>query len=328
MFLYNRINKKELRKKVAAEPFRRFTLSFYSYVHINEPEKLRDELYTYWDSLKVFGRIYIAHEGINAQLSVPEHFVMDFTNHLYKNPLFKDVPIKQAVEDNSKSFFALKMKVKPKIVADGLKDGAFDASDTGTRLDAVTFHNKIDEPGVVLVDIRNNYESEVGHFKNAICPDVKTFRESLPKILKEIEDKKDQNLMLYCTGGIRCEKASAYFKHHGFKNVYQLDGGIIQYAREMKRLGMESKFIGKNFVFDERMGERITPDVLSKCYSCDKPSDRQMNCDLLSCHTLIVQCEECSSKMKSFCSEKCFNEYTRLSSEPSTSANVRLEKVN
>ncbi len=311
MFLYNRVNKKELRKKVAAEPFQRTTLSFYRYVHIDEPEKLRDELYAYWDSLKVYGRIYIAHEGINAQMSIPEDSVTDFIDHLYANPLFKDVPIKQAIEDDSKSFFALKMKVKPKIVADGLKDTTFDASNTGTRLDAVTFHNKMEEPGVVLVDIRNNYESEVGHFKNAICPDVKTFRESLPKILKDIEDKKDQNLMLYCTGGIRCEKASAYFKHHGFKNVYQLDGGIIQYAREMKQLGMESKFIGKNFVFDERMGERITPDIIAKCHTCGNTSDRQVNCELLSCHTLIIQCEKCASEMKCFCSEKCSNEYNK-----------------
>ncbi len=247
MFLYNRVNKKELRKKVAAEPFRRITMSFYRYVHIDEPEKLRDELYAYWDSLKVYGRIYLAQEGINAQLSVPEHHVVDFINHLYKNPLFTDVPIKQAVEDDSKSFFALQMKVKAKIVADGLHDKTFDASNTGTRLDAVSFHNKMEEPETVLVDIRNNYESEVGHFKNAICPDVKTFRESLPKVLKEIEDKKDKNLMLYCTGGIRCEKASAYFKHHGFKNVYQLDGGIIQYAHEMKKIGNGIKIYWKEF---------------------------------------------------------------------------------
>ncbi len=311
MFLYNRVNKKELRKKVAAEPFRRITMSFYRYVHIDEPEKLRDELYAYWDSLKVYGRIYLAHEGINAQLSVPEHSVMDFTNYLYKNPLFKDVPIKQAVEDDSKSFFALKMKVKPKIVADGIRDNSFNPSDTGTRLDAVTFHKKIEDPNTLVVDMRNNYESEVGRFENAVCPDVKTFRELLPKALQELEDKKDKNLLLYCTGGIRCEKASAYLKHHGFKNVYQLDGGIIQYAREMERLGIKSKFIGKNFVFDERMGERITQDVIGKCHTCGNSSDRQVNCSLLSCHTLIIQCEKCAEKMKSFCSEKCFNEYTQ-----------------
>ncbi len=311
MFLYNRVNKKELRKKVAAEPFRRFTLSFYRYVYIPEPEKLRDELYKSWQSQNVYGRIYIAHEGINAQMNVPEHFVTEFINHLYKNPLFTDVPIKQAVEDDSKSFFALKIKVKSKIVADGLRDNTFDPGDTGKRLDALTFHTMSDEPGTVLVDMRNRYESEVGHFKNAICPDVKTFRESLPKMLKELEDKKVQNLLLYCTGGIRCEKASAYFKHHGFKNVYQLDGGIIQYAKEIEKLGIESKFIGKNFVFDERMGERITQDVLGNCYHCGGSSDRQVNCALDSCHTLFIQCEKCAEERKGCCSEKCFNEYIK-----------------
>jgi UPF0176 protein len=311
MFLYNRVNKKELRKKVAAEPFQRITLSFYRYVHIDEPEKLRDELYAHWHSLKVYGRIYIAREGINAQMGVPEHFVLDFINHLYRNPLLKDVPIKQAVEDDSKSFFALKIKVKSKIVSDGLRENVFDPSNTGQRLDAITFHNMTDEPGNVLVDMRNRYESEVGHFINAICPDVKTFRESLPKVLKQLENKKDKNLLLYCTGGIRCEKASAYFRHHGFQHVYQLDGGIIQYAREMERLGMESKFIGKNFVFDERMGERITPDVLGKCYCCGDSSDRQLNCALDSCHTLIIQCEKCAQEMKGCCSEKCFDKYIK-----------------
>jgi UPF0176 protein len=315
MFLYNRVNKQELRKQVAAEPFKRVTMSFYRYTHIENPEKTRDELFAHWSTLKVFGRIYLAHEGINAQLSVPEHSIKDFTNHLYQNPLFKDVPIKQAIEDDSKSFFALKMKVKSKIVADGLKEGSFDASNTGTRLDAVTFHHKMDNLDIVLVDMRNKYESEVGHFKNALRPDVKTFRESLPKILKDIGDKKDKELMLYCTGGIRCEKASAYFKHHGFKNVYQLDGGIIQYAHEMNRLGMESKFIGKNFVFDERLGERITPDILGKCYNCGGSSDRQVNCANLACHTLIIQCEKCASSMKSFCSEKCLTEYTNQSAK-------------
>lgn len=309
MFLYNRINKKELRKKIAAEPFKRITLSFYRYVYIAEPENLRDELYAFWQNMNVCGRIYIAHEGINAQLSIPEHFLIDFTNHLYKNPLFKNVPIKQAIEDSNKSFFALQMKVKRKIVADGLKENSFDTSNTGKRLDALTFHNMIDVPENIVVDMRNNYESEVGHFKNAICPNVKTFRESLPKVIKQLEAKKNNNILLYCTGGIRCEKASAWFKHNGFKNVYQLDGGIIQYAREMEKLGLESKFIGKNFVFDERMGERITPHVLGKCYSCSATSDRQVNCALDSCHTLIIQCEKCASQMKSFCSEKCFNEY-------------------
>jgi len=315
MFLYNRVNKKELRKKVAAETFKRITLSFYRYVRIDEPELLHDELYAYWQSQQVYGRIYIAHEGINAQMSVPEHFVMDFINHLYRNPLFKDVPLKQAVKDDSKSFFALKIKVKNKIVSDGLRENTFNPGDAGEPLDPFTFHQMLDEPGNIIVDMRNKYESEVGHFKNAIRPNVKTFRESLPKVLKQLEDKKDQNLLLYCTGGIRCEKASAYLKHQGFKNVFQLYGGIIQYAKEMEKLGMESKFIGKNFVFDERMGEQITTDVLGKCYRCGNSSDRQVNCALDSCHTLIIQCEKCAEEMKGCCSEKCFDEYIKSAKE-------------
>lgn len=308
MFLYNRVSKKELRKKVAAETFQRITISFYRYVHIDNPVVLRDELYAYWQSLNILGRIYVAHEGINAQMSVPEHNVTAFLKDLHGRSLFKNVPIKQAIEDRSNSFFALIIKVKRKVVADGLRDETFNPGNTGQRLDALTFHKMVDEPGTVVVDMRNNYESEVGHFVNAICPDVKTFRESLPKVVKELEDKKDKNLLLYCTGGIRCEKASAWLKHNGFKNVYQLDGGIIQYAREVKKQGLESKFIGKNFVFDERMGERITEDVISKCHRCGAISDRHVNCSNPPCHTLIIQCEKCANESKGYCSEKCADE--------------------
>jgi UPF0176 protein len=310
MFLHNRVNKKELRKKVAAESFRRTTISFYRYVRIDKPEELRNSLFAYWQSLNVLGRIYIAHEGINAQMSVPEHNVALFFEHLYKNPLFKDVPVKQAVEDSNHSFFALIIKVKKQIVADGLKDDVYDPANTGKRLDALSFHKMVDDPNVTIVDMRNRYESEVGHFENAICPDVKTFRESLPKVVKQLEDKKEKSLLLYCTGGIRCEKASAWFKHNGFKKVYQLDGGIIQYAHEMKALGLKSKFIGKNFVFDERMGERITPDVIGKCHSCGTASDHHVNCANLPCHTLIIQCEKCADQGNGYCSEKCRSEAT------------------
>ncbi len=306
-FLHNRVNKKELRKIVAAEPFRRITLSFYSYVHIENPNELRDKLFTYWNDIKVLGRIYIAHEGINAQMSIPEPNLQAFIKHLYKNPLFKDVPIKQAVENSSKSFFVLIVRVKKKIVADGLNDETFNPGNTGKRLVAMTFHKMVDEPTTVVVDMRNNYESEVGHFENAICPDVDTFKDSLPKVVEDLQDKKDKNILLYCTGGIRCEKASAWLKHNGFQNVFQLDGGIIQYAHEIKNQGLKSKFIGKNFVFDERMGERITEDVLGKCHSCGSASDHHVNCANLACHTLIIQCEKCASEMNGYCSDECYS---------------------
>jgi len=309
MFLYNRVSKKELRKKVAAEPFKRVTLSFYRYVNIENPVSFRDELFGYWQHLNILGRIYVAHEGINAQMSIPEHNFKAFEEHLQLNPYLANVPFKKAIEDDSRSFFALTMKVKKKIVADGLPDDAFDTENTGQRLDALTFHKMVDEPGTVVVDMRNKYESEVGRFYNAICPQVKTFREELPVVLDMLADKKDKNILLYCTGGVRCEKASAWLKHHGYEKVYQLDGGIIQYTHEIRQQGLESKFIGKNFVFDERMGERITGDVLSKCPTCGEACDRHVNCANPPCHTLIIQCEKCEEKSQGFCSEKCDAEY-------------------
>ncbi|HSY77295.1 MAG TPA: rhodanese-related sulfurtransferase [Bacteroidia bacterium] len=312
MFLHNRVNKKELRKKVAAETFKRITLSFYRYVYIENPVKLRDELFAYWQSLNVLGRIYIANEGINAQLSVPESNFKTFIENIHQNPLFAEVPFKYAIEDDNKSFFALIMKVKKKIVADGLKDNAFDTENTGQRLDALTFHKMVDEPNTVVVDMRNNYESEVGRFYNAICPDVKTFREELPKVLDILEDKRDKNILLYCTGGIRCEKASAWLKHNGYENVYQLDGGIIQYVHQIKKEGLQSKFIGKNFVFDERLSERVTQDVLSKCHCCGVVSERQINCSYEPCHTLHIQCEKCSEERKGCCSDECLDKYDQV----------------
>ncbi len=110
---------------------------------------------------------------------------------------------------------------------------------------------------------------------------------------------------MYCTGGIRCEKASAYFKHQGFKNVYQLEGGIINYAKQIQEEGLESKFIGKNFVFDHRLGERITDDIVSQCHQCGKPCDNHTNCENEGCHLLFIQCDECKAAMENCCSDEC-----------------------
>ena len=135
---------------------------------------------------------------------------------------------------------------------------------------------------------------------------METFRESLPIINEQLKDhKEDKNLVMYCTGGIRCEKASAYFKHHGFKNVYQLEGGIINYAKQIKEENLESKFIGKNFVFDHRLGERITDDIVSQCHQCGKPCDNHTNCENEGCHLLFIQCDECKAVMENCCSVEC-----------------------
>jgi UPF0176 protein len=303
--LHNKYGKTELKKKLAAETFRRVTLSFYRYVIIDDASALRDSLYKQWDAIGVLGRIYLAREGVNAQLSVPEHNFERFREELYADVRFRDVPFKIAVEDDGKSFYKLIVRVKQRIVADGLPNDAFDVTDVGKHLTAEQFNQELEKPDTIVVDMRNHYESEVGRFEGAICPDADTFREELPIVLDMLKGKEDEKVLLYCTGGIRCEKASAWLRHHGFKDVNQLYGGIIEYARQVKTTGMPSKFKGKNFVFDSRVGERITDDVISSCHQCDNPSDRHVNCANDECHLLFIQCEACAEKMKGCCTPEC-----------------------
>ena len=303
--LHNRVNRDELKQQMRESTEPRTTISFYKYHQIAEPATFRNELYLLLDNIGTKGRIYIATEGVNAQISVPTANVELFKQTLYAIPFLDGVRLNFAVADDGKSFIKLIVKVRPKIVADGLNDDTFDASDTGTHLDAEAFNRLTDDPNTILVDMRNHYESEVGYFENAICPPAETFRDELQIVEDMLEGKSDKNLVMYCTGGIRCEKASAWFKHKGFENVFQLDGGIIQYARQVKAQGLPNKFIGVNFVFDERLGERISDDVVSNCHQCGKPCDVHKNCANDACHLLFIQCDDCATKFSDCCSTKC-----------------------
>lgn len=305
MALYNRVNGKVLKEKMALQSTTRITISFYKYHHITDPKGFRNELYEGLNCLDVLGRIYVASEGINAQVSVPESQLEFFKKYLYSISFLNGIRLNTAVQDNGKSFFKLKILVRKKIVADALDDSTFDVTDTGIHVNAREFNELANNENTIIVDMRNHYESEVGHFQNAICPNVDTFREELQVVEDLMKDKKDKNLLMYCTGGIRCEKASAWMKHIGFKNVFQLDGGIIEYARQAKAQGIENKFIGKNFVFDERLGERITDDIIAVCHQCGKPCDDHTNCKNDGCHLLFIQCKDCSEKYNGCCSEAC-----------------------
>ncbi len=307
MLLQNRVNKKELKKRIQEEDVKRITVSFYRYVIIENTTELRDSLFVQWQSLNILGRIYVAREGINAQMSVPQENWNTFIEQLYSDVRFKDVPLKIAVEDNGKSFYKLTIKVRPKIVADGLNDDAFDVTNVGNHLTAKQFNQAMENPETIIVDMRNHYESEVGKFVGAITPDADTFREELPIVLDELKDKKDKKILMYCTGGVRCEKASAYLKHHGFTDVNQLHGGIIDYVRQIKAEGLPTKFIGKNFVFDERVGERITEDVIAECHQCGAPCDTHVNCANDDCHLLFIQCEKCATEMNGCCTPECMH---------------------
>lgn len=306
MQLYNTLSAKERETLIEQAGKERLTISFYQYAHVGNPSIFRNHLFLNWNELDVLGRIYVAHEGINAQLSVPAENFEAFKEHLDSISFLKDVRLNIAIEQDNKSFLKLKVKVRNKILADGLNDATFDVTNKGVHVNAKRFNELIEDPNTLLVDMRNHYESEIGHFKNAITPDVDTFRDSLDIIEKDLEEfKEDKNLVMYCTGGIRCEKASAYYKHKGFKHVFQLEGGIIEYARQAKDLNLENKFIGKNFVFDHRRGERISEDVIAHCHQCGKPCDNHVNCANEACHLLFIQCEACGAKMNDCCSDEC-----------------------
>ena len=306
MQLYNKLSAQERATLLEEAGTERLTLSFYKYARIENPQLFRDHLFLSWDPLEVLGRIYVAHEGINGQLSLPAPRFEEFKAHLDGIRFLEGVRLNIAIEQDLKSFLKLTIKVKEKIVADGLEDDTFDVTQKGTHVNALGFNHLLEDKKTICVDMRNHYESEIGHFQNAVTPDVDTFRESLPVIEKDLSEfKEDKNLLMYCTGGIRCEKASAYFKHKGFKNVYQLEGGIIEYARQVKNQDLENKFIGKNFVFDERRGERISDDIIAQCHQCGAACDTHVNCLNEACHLLFIQCESCSEKMNHCCSDAC-----------------------
>jgi len=303
------LSKEELKKRLEVESFQRRTISFYRYFYLDDPQTFRDEIYQAWDELNCFGRIYIAREGINAQMSVPVHQWDSFLNALEKREIFRNIPIKFAIEDNGKSFYKLTIKVRPKLVADGLKEHEYDVTNVGRHLEALEFHNLAAQPDTIVVDMRNHYESEVGHFVGALCPDADTFRDEIRMVEEELTANKNKKILLYCTGGIRCEKASAYLRHKGFTNVNQLYGGIIEYAQQIKKANIPSRFIGKNFVFDERLGERISDEIISHCHQCGSVCDTHTNCANNDCHLLFIQCSVCSQEYNGCCSNECKTVY-------------------
>lgn len=308
MQLWNTLNKEELEAKWREIGYKFVTISFYQYAKIPNPQLFRDHLFQQWSKIDVVGRTYVATEGINAQIAVPMIHLDQFRKELYEIDFLNNIRLNIAVDDAEAEFpfLKLKIKVRNKILADGLEDQSFDVTNKGKHLDAEEFNALTSDPNTILIDFRNHYESEVGHFKNAILPDVDTFRESLPYIEEEyLKGNEDKNLVMYCTGGIRCEKASAWFKHRGFKNVHQLEGGIIKYANDCKEKGIENKFIGKNFVFDERRGERISDDVIAVCHQCGSPADTHTNCANDACHLLFIQCDACKAKRENCCSDDC-----------------------
>lgn len=312
--LHNRISRKELKERIQNDTTARNTISFYCYFKIDEPKAFRDQLYKDFTALGVLGRIYLAHEGINAQISLPTENMDAFRTYLYAIEPLNGLRLNVAVDDDGKSFYVLDIKVRSKIVADGINDPDFDMANRGKYVNAEQFNQLTNDPTTVVIDMRNHYEFEVGHFEKAIEIPSDTFREQLPMAADMMSEDKEKNIIMYCTGGIRCEKASAYMLHKGFKNVFHLEGGIINYVNQVKEKGLDNKFHGKNFVFDQRLGERVTEEIISCCHQCGKPADTHVNCVNDACHLLFIQCDECKEKMEGTCSKEC-HEFIHLPEE-------------
>ena len=302
--LYNKKSKDMLIENLEAETFNRITCSFYNYIKINSPSDFRDKLYSLFYTLNIFGRIYVADEGINAQISVPSHNWAKFLKTISEISELSNIQIKKAISEGI-SFYKLVVKVKKEIVAYGIPKNKYNMKIIGKHLSTEQFNSAINKEQTTIIDMRNIYESEVGKFKNAEIPQVEKSKDLLPEVRKMLKGREHHQVLLYCTGGIRCEKASSFLINEGIENVKQLKGGIIQYAHDIKKNGVKSKFIGKNFVFDARLGERVSDDIISNCHICNKSSDIHRDCKNDACHILFIQCQECERDLNGCCSDKC-----------------------
>lgn len=277
-------------------------ISFYKYVNVDDPESLAKEHLEWCMQNGIKGKIYLAKEGINGSVFGDNEVTENYINHLRSYKIFEDVWFKETHTDEI-AFSKMHVRVKSEIVNSGLYDTSLDNSAPKlTPEQLLKFYE--DKKDFVIVDARNWYESKIGRFKNAITPHITHFRE-WPKVAESLQEYKDKTIVTYCTGGIRCEKASAYLREHGFKDVYQIDGGILNYIQQFPDTFWE----GGMFVFDDRkVVEPNTKEELkytSNCHFCGKPTAYHINCHNIDCDKIIVCCHDCKIENEYCCSDEC-----------------------
>ncbi|MFA0963024.1 rhodanese-related sulfurtransferase [Roseivirga sp. BDSF3-8] len=276
-------------------------LLYYCYAPIEDPEAFREEHHLYCLENELRGRIIVASEGLNGTVSGTREACEQYMKDVKSDPRFAHTDFKVEAHDRH-AFAKLHVRVKPEIVHSGL--GHLKPYEkTGTHLSPEEFKKLKDQQDVVVLDVRSNYEHNVGRFKNALTLNIENFRD-FPDKVKELEQYKDKKVLTYCTGGIKCEKASAYLLEQGFKDVYQLHGGIIKYGIEA---GGED-FEGKCYVFDNRLTvdvNSVNPTVISQCFVCGTKSDRMVNCANPVCNKHVAICEECGWELEGACSPEC-----------------------
>jgi len=280
------------------------TLLYYCYSRIEDAEQFASNHLQFCKSLNLVGRIIVADEGLNGTVSGTVESCKTYMDTLHADPRFAKIDFKiDNVEEPS--FIKMHCRYKAEIVHSGLRDPGIinPEKKTGIHLEPADFVKMKDDQDVVIVDVRSNYEHSIGRFKNAVTFDIENFRD-FPAMINELAQYKDKKIVTYCTGGIKCEKASALLLHEGFENVYQLHGGIIKYGKEA---GGED-FEGKCYVFDNRVAvdvNTVNPVVISTCRNCGAHTSKMINCANPECNEHFTQCDACGEKLEGACSEIC-----------------------
>ncbi len=284
---------------------------FYKFTEIDNPGDFVEEHLNFCTEVGLLGKILVAKEGINGSLSGSEDQINKYKEFLKSQSQFYDINFKEEI-GTFNPFKKMIIRQKKEIIR---MDQNLDLENRGEYIsprELMELYNSDEE--FIVLDTRNNYESEVGKFKNAITPNIETFRE-FPEALKALEDKKDKKIITYCTGGIRCEKATSYMIRNGFTNVYQLQDGIINFCQQFPNTLWE----GKCFVFDQRLLSHVDPETepITNCIHCNQTCDRYQNCKNPTCDDFIVLCEDCGKKFNGCCSDNCVSEYKAYTTKKS-----------
>ncbi len=294
-----------MKSSIGEAPFQ--ILLYYLYRTVERPETYATEHRVLCRELDLRGRVLIAGEGLNGTVSGTREATNRYMRLLKSDERTHGIEFKIDPAE-AHAFPRLSVKVREEVVTLSLGQEDFSPTDTtGKYLSPVEWRRMMDRDDVVVIDARNCYETEMGHFEGAVLPGVDNFRE-LPQWVRShrstLEGKK---ILTYCTGGIRCEKFSGYLLREGFENVFQLEGGIVGYGKDPEVQG--EKFAGKCYVFDERIGVEVNhtanAQVVSCCVHCGCPCDRYLNCEWSRCNAQFFCCEACHSEGLRYCSEVC-----------------------
>ncbi|MFS0728203.1 rhodanese-related sulfurtransferase [Paenibacillus sp. 1P07SE] len=288
-------------------------LLYYKYVHIEDHEVFAKEHLEYCKELGVKGRILVAEEGINGTLSGTVEQTDAYMAYMHAHPYFQDMVFK-IDEHDGHAFKKLFVRPKKELVTLRYETPLDPNVTSGKRLSPKEFYEQLQRDDVIVVDGRNDYEYDLGHFRNAIRPTVESFREFPEWIRNNLKDAKDKTILTYCTGGIRCEKLTGVLISEGFSDVAQLEGGIVTYGKDPEVQGR--LFDGKMYVFDERISVRVNQTdediTVGRCHHCDTPTDHYINCADDTCHLQHLVCDDCLEEHQSYCSDDCFQHDTKV----------------